>query len=55
MTAKSDALNAFETALEIAQSNEDSANEHLAEGLIALTKMVAKLQREIDTMASKIR
>ena len=55
MTAKADALKAFETVLEIAQTSEDSATEHLAEGLIALTKMVARLQRDIDTIGNKVK
>ena len=58
MTFKT-AQESFETALEIAETTGDSAAEHIAAGLIDLTKAVkadlARLKTEVDNVKNKIR
>lgn len=44
------ALEAFTTALQIAEANNDSSAEHLAAGLIALT---TDLKRELVALSAK--
>ncbi len=55
MTFKKDAIDAFEAANDEAQARGDTCSEHMAEGLIALTKLVAKLQREVEDLKRHIK
>lgn len=58
MTFKT-AQESFETALQIAEETGDSSGEHIAAGLIDLTKAIktelARLKADVDTVKNKIR